>query len=186
MDEELKKQLIELLGEQAVETLTQAKDLQLINNAGGGYIPKADLDTKIAELQSANDAIKNLKDAAKQWDGKDPQKLADDLKDLQQKYDNDTADIRRNAAIDLALAKAQARDASITRAALNLDEIKVNEKGEVSGLDGQLEALKKDKAWLFEQGSEEHKPAYNPPAGGKPDAVNNMASAIAEHYKSQQ
>ena len=90
--------------EAAEEDLTPiqqaAKDakFEVVNAAGGAYVPKADLDTKAQELTTANNTIKDLRAAAKAWDGKDPKKLEDDLKTLQTKYDTDTANIRRDAA----------------------------------------------------------------------------------------
>ena len=157
---------------------------EVVNAAGGAYVPKADLDTKQRET-------------AKAWDGKDPKKLEDDLKTLQTKYDTDTANIKRDAAIDLALVKAHARDPQLTRAALKMDEIKLDKDGKVTGLDAQIEGLKKDKAWLFDdeagnagsngKGAAGGDPAaggsaYNPAAGGKPNTVTDLGSAIAEHY----
>lgn len=170
---------------------------EVVNAAGGAYVPKADLDTKQSELDTANATIKGLRDAAKAWDGKDPKKLEDDLKDLQTKYDNDTTNIRKTAAIDLALVKARARDPQLTRAALKMDEIKVDKEGAVTGLDAQIEGLKKEKAWLFEDDGSAgnngkgaaggNKPAaggsaYTPAAGGKPNTAVDLGSAIAEHY----
>ena len=165
----------------------------MVNAAGGAYVPKADLDTKAQELTTANNTIKDLRAAAKAWDGKDPKKLEDDLKTLQTKYDTDTANIRRDAAIDLALTRAHARDPQLTRAALSMDDIKIGTDGKVTGLDAQLETLKKDKAWLFEedsagqsgkQGSKggNSNGGYDPQSGGKPNTVNDLGSALAEVY----
>jgi len=127
-----------------------------------------------------------LRETAKKWDGKDPQKLESDLKALQIKYDTDMESIRKGAAVDLALTKARARDTAIACAALNLDEVKLDKDGKVAGLDAQLETLKKDKAWLFEDAQQPEssgKPPYTPPEGGSPNTVTDMASALAEHYK---
>ena len=114
---------------------------EVVNAAGGAYVPKADLDAKQQELDTVNNTIKDLRETAKAWDGKDPKKLEDDLKDLQTKYDTDTANIRKAAAIDLALTRARARDPQLTRAALNMDEIKIDKDGKVTGLDAQVEGL---------------------------------------------
>lgn len=169
----------------------------MVNAAGGAYVPKADLDTKAQELTTANNTIKDLRAAAKAWDGKDPKKLEDDLKALQTKYDTDTANIRRDAAIDLALTRAHARDPQLTRAALSMDDIKIGTDGKITGLDAQVESLKKDKAWLFEedgagqsgkQGGKGGNPnggqggGYNPQSGGNPNTVNDLGSALAEVY----
>lgn len=188
-----------LTWEQFSEAVQKA-GFEVVNAAGGAYVPKADLDAKQQELDTANNTIKGLRETAKAWDGKDPKKLEDDLKDLQTKYDTDTANIRKAAAIDLALTRARARDPQLTRAALNMDEIKIDKDGKVTGLDAQVEGLKKDKAWLFEddpaagqpsgegngKGASGGKPSggsgYTPTGGGKPNAAVDLRSAIAEHY----
>lgn len=136
-----------LTWEQFQQAAKDAK-FEVVNAAGGAYVPKADLDTKAQELTTANNTIKDLRAAAKAWDGKDPKKLEDDLKTLQTKYDTDTANIRRDAAIDLALTRAHARDPQLTRAALSMDDIKIGTDGKITGLDAQVESLKKDKEWL--------------------------------------
>ena len=186
-----------LTWEQFFEAVKKA-GFEVVNAAGGAYVPKADLDAKQQELDTANNTIKGLRETAKAWDGKDPKKLEDDLKDLQTKYDTDTANIRKAAAIDLALTRA--RDPQLTRAALNMDEIKIDKDGKVTGLDAQVEGLKKDKAWLFEddpaagqtsgegngKSASGGKPSggsgYTPTGGGKPNAAVDLRSAIAEHY----
>ena len=122
-----------LTWEQFQQAAKDAK-FEVVNAAGGAYVPKADLDTKAQELTTANNTIKDLRAAAKAWDGKDPKKLEDDLKTLQTKYDTDTANIRRDAAIDLALTRAHARDPQLTRAALSMDDIKIGADGKITGL----------------------------------------------------
>ena len=108
-----------LTWEQFQQAAKDAK-FEVVNAAGGAYVPKADLDTKAQELTTANNTIKDLRAAAKAWDGKDPKKLEDDLKTLQTKYDTDTANIRRDAAIDLALTRApRTRSAADPRGALD-------------------------------------------------------------------
>lgn len=168
--------LKELFGGQALtyDQLAEAakgKGFQVVNAAGGAFVPREDLDVKVRELETANGTIKDLRETAKKWDGKDPQKLTDDLKALQLKYDTDTANIRRDAAINLALTSARVKDIDMARAKIKLDDIKIDEKGGVTGLDAQLEALKKDKAWLFEDAAPA-KPGYSP-AGGSGAGVRN-------------
>lgn len=170
---------------------------EVVNAAGDAYVPKADLDTKQRELDTANTTIRDLRETAKRGTARTLKKLEDDHKTLQTKYDTDTANIKRDAAIDLALVKAHARDPQLTRAALKMDEIKVDKEGAVTGLDAQIEGLKKDKTWLFEDDGSAgnngkgaaggNKPAaggsaYTPAAGGKPNTAVDLGSAIAEHY----
>ena len=186
-----------LTWEQFQQAAKDAK-FEVVNAAGGAYVPKADLDTKAQELTTANNTIKDLRDAAKAWDGKDPKKLEDDLKNLQSKYDTDTANIRRDAAIDLALTYI---DEAVRNKHFNHTR---NRHGRImhaiyliTGLDAQVESLKKDKAWLFEedgagqsgkQGDKGGNPnggqggGYNPQSGGNPNTVNDLGSALAEVY----
>lgn len=189
MDEKLKTLLQAMFGDGALtfdqlqaKLAEKPEELQLINLADGSYVPKTDLDTKDRELSTANQTIKDLQDAAKKYDGKDPQKLCDDLKTLQTKYDTDTTNIRRDAAIDLALVRAKAHDALAVRPYLKMDEIKIDDKGMVTGLDGQIESIQKERAWLFSEAKENDTPNYNPPKGDPPSTVTDIGSALAEHY----
>ena len=69
--------------------------------------------------------------------------------------------------------------------------------GKITGLDAQVESLKKDKAWLFEedgagqsgkQGDKGGNPnggqggGKDPQTGGKPNTINDLGSALAEVY----
>ena len=91
----------------------------------------------------------------------------------------------------------RSRDPQLTRAALSMDDIKIGADGKITGLDAQVESLKKDKAWLFEedgagqsgkQGDKGGNPnggqggGYNPQSGGNPNTVNDLGSALAEVY----
>lgn len=111
------------------------------------------------QLDTANNTIKDLQDAAKKFEGTDPEKLKNDLAELQKKYDADIAAAKLDSALDMALMQAKARDLKAARALLNLGEIKLD-GDKLLGFDGQMETLKKDKSWLFE--------ADEPPADPKP------------------
>ena len=58
-----------LTWEQFQQAAKDAK-FEVVNAAGGAYVPKADLDTKAQELTTANNTIKDLREAAKAWDGR--------------------------------------------------------------------------------------------------------------------
>ena len=79
--------------------------------------------------------------------------LQEKLSTLQSRYDTDLASMRRDSAIDLALTKARAKSGIAAKAMLDLEQIKL-EGDKLTGLDEQLEALKKDNGWLFEQDSD--------------------------------
>ena len=72
---------------------------------------------KEAELTKANETITQLQETVKKFDGKDPDKLQQDLKDLQEKYDTDIAaerkkagDVTRGYALKAALQAAGVTD----------------------------------------------------------------------------
>ena len=62
------------------------------------------------ELAAAKKTIKELQDAAKAFDGADVGDLKKQLSDLQTKYDADMAAMRRDNAIELALAGCRAKN----------------------------------------------------------------------------
>lgn len=70
---------------------------------------------------------------------------------------------RKDAAIQLALAQAKAKNAKAALALLDMDKLALQEDGSVKGLNEALEALKKSDAYLFEP---DQKPA--PPSGFNP------------------
>ena len=103
-----------------------------------------------AELGTANQTIQTLQEAARSFEGVDVGALQSELSTLQQKYRDDLAAVRRDGAIDLALSAARAKSTKAARAMLDLEQIKL-EDGRLSGLDGQLEQLKAENPWLFEE-----------------------------------
>lgn len=102
------------------------------------------------QLEAANKTIAGLKKAAKEFDGVNVKELQEKLSTLQGRYDTDLAAMRRDSAIELALTKARAKSGIAAKAMLDLEKIKL-EDGKLTGLDEQLEALKKDNGWLFEE-----------------------------------
>lgn len=155
---------------------------------------QAKVTSKETELATAQQTIKDLEDAAKKFEGTDPEQLKQDLANLQKKYDEDLTANKRNSALDLALVQAKARDLKAAKALLNMEEIKLD-GDKLLGFDSQLEALKKDKAWLFE-GEEPPKDPTDPPGppagptvktggshGGAGAAkADTLASALSEFY----
>lgn len=103
------------------------------------------------ELKTANETIKNLQDAAKKFDGVDVDNLRKQIGDLQTKYDQDIASVRRDSAIELALSGSRVKNSKATRALLNMDAIKLDGE-KLIGLDDQLETIKKENPWMFEDG----------------------------------
>ena len=81
-----------------------------------------------------------------------------------------------NSAVDSELGKAKVRNTKAAKALLNMDEVKLNDKGEVEGLDNQISSLQKTDGYLFDQGSKE---PYKPQGGGgntDPDPIAAMTN----------
>lgn len=129
----------------------------------------------VAETQkvtAANDTIKQLQDTVKKFDGVDVEKLKGDLATLQQKYDADTAQLRLDNALDVAIIGAKGRSTKAVKAFLDYGKLKLKDDGTIDGLD--LDALKKSEPYLFETietnitGGGEPGGGDEPPAEGEP------------------
>ena len=147
------------------------------------------INSKTEELKKANESLqsqiaerdKDLKSLKKQ--AGDNEELGNQLKELQGKYKHDTENLTKelqqtklNSAVDSALGKAKVRNSKAAKALLNLDEVKLNDKGEVEGLDDQINSLQKSDGYLFDQGSKE---PYQPQGGDgntDPDPVAIMTN----------
>ncbi|QHJ85680.1 MAG: hypothetical protein [Caudoviricetes sp.] len=145
--------------------------------------------SKSEELSKTNESLqsqiaerdKDLKSLKKQ--AGDNEELTNQFKELQSKYKQDTDNLTKelqqtklNSAVDSALGKAKVRNSKAAKALLNLDEVKLNDKGEVEGLDDQINSLQKSDGYLFDQGSKE---LYQPQGGGgktDPDPIEAMTN----------
>ena len=132
--------------------------------------------SKIDELNKTNESLqsqiaerdKDLKTLKKQ--AGDNEDLTNQFKELQSKYKQDTDNLTKelqqtklNSAVDSALSKAKVRNSKAAKALLNMGEVKLNDKGEVEGLDDQISSLQKTDGYLFDQGNKE---PYQPQGGG--------------------
>ena len=145
--------------------------------------------SKIAELNKTNESLqsqiserdKDLKTLKKQ--AGDNEELSNQFKELQNKYKQDTENLTKelqqtklSSAVDSALGKAKVRNTKAAKALLNMDEVKLNDKGELEGLEDQISSLQKTDGYLFDQGNKE---PYQPQGGGgntDPDPVATMTN----------
>ncbi|WNX84372.1 phage scaffolding protein [Agathobaculum sp. NTUH-O15-33] len=141
--------LKELFGGQALtfEQLAEAtknKGFQVVNAAGGAYVPKADADNLNGQITTLTT---QLGEANKKLEGYDPawkESAAAEQKKL---------DAQRNEfLLDKALSSAKAKDTVAVKAHLDREKLTFA-GGEVIGLDKQLADLRKGEttAFLFEQ-----------------------------------
>ena len=136
--------------------------------------------TQIAERD------KDIKKLSKQV--KDNDDLSNQLSDLQGKYKTDTESLqdqlnknKLNSALTETLTAAKVRNPKAIEGLLNMDDIKLNEKGELVGVNDQLESLKKSDSYLFDEGQ---KQGYNP-AGGNGSNDKNDVQTLTNIFKGE-
>lgn len=133
-------------GSLTYDQLSQAakdKGIQAVDAAGGGYVPKADLDAVQGQLSALTG---QLGEANKKLEGYDPTwkvKAEEARKELEAK--------QFNFALERGVAAAKPKNVKAILPFLDREKLTLVD-GEVIGLDKQLEALKKgaDTAFLFE------------------------------------
>ncbi|MFR7593026.1 MAG: phage scaffolding protein [Longibaculum sp.] len=178
--------LKEFLGEELysqVEAKLKGNDkIKLANLASGEYVSKAKYDD---DIKDKDVKIGELTDKVKEFDGVDIEKFQDDIKAWETKYADDIATEKKNSAIKLAVALSKPKNEKALMALLDTDIIKVDDKGNVTGLKEQLENIKKDNDFLFE--SEDVPPIQvklNDDHHNKKienDTV-SLSDAVSEHY----
>ena len=139
------------------------------------WIPKAKYNElneskKLAEdnLKKANATLEELKGKAGLSDEYKAQidKLKEEAKKAEEAHKATITKMKRDSAIDSALASAKARNSKAVRALLDEGKLVLNEDGTLSGLKEQIEAVKKENAFLFDSSDDDNGGGGN--GGGKP------------------
>lgn len=157
-------------------------------------IYNADIDPLKADLETANDNVKNSKDIIAERDkqlnelksqNSDNQKLQDTIDKLQKdnvtkadEYKSQLASIQKSNAIKLALRDSKAKDTDMVFGSLDLDTIKVDD-GKIIGLDEQLNEFKKSHEYMFDS----EKPAVDPihaTVNGNPSGDNGSSLSLVQ------
>lgn len=135
--------------EQLEEKLKDNKEIKLANLASGGYVDKKKYDDLSVDYTTAQNTITGLKDTVAKFDGVDVEKLKQDAKDWETKYNTDIAAAKLNNAVDLELVARKAKNPKLAKAALDMSIIKLD--GEtLIGLNEQLDKLQESDSYLFE------------------------------------
>lgn len=187
--------LKEILGEelyaQVAAKLEGNKDVKLANLASGEYVSKSKYDDELAVKEKR---IQELADTIKNFEGVDVKQLQADVENWKTKYSQDLESARLESAIKLAIAKSGTRSEKALMGMLDKDAIKIDKDGKITGLDEQIEAIKKSDGFLFEP----VKPAepeggsqvlldgsHKGGPGNKQEAPSDLAGAIEEYYKNK-
>lgn len=183
--------LKEILGEelyaQVAAKLEGNKDVKLANLASGEYVSKSKYD---AEQLAKDQRIQELTDKIKNFEGVDVKQLQTDVENWKIKYNQDLESAKLDSAIQLAIAKSGTLSEKALMGLLDKDKIKFDKDGKLTGLDEQIEAIKKEDSFLFKAAEpNEPKPGNDVVLDGnhegspKPEAPTTLAAAISEHYK---
>lgn len=194
--------LKEIIGEEAFkalpeETRNKYKETDFVNSAD--YVPK-DRFTQVNTEK--NDYKQQLADRDKQLTTlqskvKDNEELTKEIEILKNsnsttaaEYEKKLQQIQYDTAINNALKDSKAKDINLIKALLDNDKLKINGE-EVIGLKEQLEAIKKDRDYLFEKeipGTGSFKTGGNGNNGGSQELSlgEKLAKSKAEQVKSSE
>lgn len=154
-------------------------------------VPKADFNDKSQKLKTANEdltaanvLVEQLK--ASNSGNEDLQKQIDDYKKQLETVTAERLADRKNAAIELALTQAGAKNITAVKALLKTDELEITDEG-VKGLDEKVAALKKDEGYLFQTNDPTPQPkkkqfvAAGNTGGGEPPKEKSWKDNLAEN-----
>lgn len=152
----LKTHLGDELYAQVEEKLKGIEDLTVIPTKDGSWVPKTRLDEELGKLKDSRTTIstltKQLEEAKKAGESVVTlQATIDNLKQQVTERDQTITGMKRSGKIREALSKAKARDAAVVEKLLDISKIGEDDKGNLTGLDDQLKALKESSGYLFSE-----------------------------------
>lgn len=143
-----------------------------INNAKSGNDAIVEENNALkAQIAERDKDLKNLRKNAK-----DNEELSNSYKELEAKYKNDTADLtnklnqtRLASAVDRALSASKVRDTKAIKGFLDMDKVKLDEQGNLSGLDEQIKEIRQTAPYIFDEGTKQnYEPNNGTPAATDP------------------
>ena len=132
---------------------------------------KQERETMAAQIAERDKQLETLKNSTGDVEALKQQiiTLQADNQAAKEKYDADMKELKLSTAIKLALGDS-AHDADLVAGLFDKGKLILGEDGKVTGLDDQLKAIKKDKAFLFK----EDKAPLQQIKGGKPAESKGM------------
>ncbi len=153
-----------------------------------GYVTKEQLDTANTEKKQLQEDIKARDDQLEELKktGGDNAELKKQIETLQEankteakKHADELKELRLTSAIKLAIA-GKVHDEDMAAALFDRSKLILAEDGKVSGLNEQLESIRKEKAFLFTDGE-----GQGPGTKGKPGYKPKGGEAHNESYAAQ-
>ncbi len=170
--------------------LSEEQANSVMTSLNGDFVTKTRFNELNEELktarQSVSDRDKQLEELKKS--AGDNQALATQITTLQQQnatqkteFEAKLAALKLDNAVELALTGAKAKNSKAVKAMLDLSKVKLGEDGKLSGLDEQLEALKKSDGYMFEV-QEQQKQQFT---GFQPGASGVVPSSTQAGYEAR-
>lgn len=119
----------------------KVKEMSLINNTDGSFVPKSDYDKLSTQLADAQATAKS-----------NAEKYADFDAQLQAAKDEGATALnayKLEVEVSKAFEKANVSDEVSLKANINFDNVKFDDEGKLTGLEEQLKELKESKPHLF-------------------------------------
>lgn len=166
----LKAHLGDDLFGQVEAALKDVDGLTIIPTNDGSWVPKTRIDEEMGKQKTLKATIttlnQQLAEAKQKGESADAlQATIDSLKQQVADKDATITGMKRSGKIREALTKAKVRDAAVVEKLLDAAKIGEDDKGNLTGLDDQIKALKESSAYLFtEDGSSGHRGGWG---GGK-------------------
>lgn len=177
--------MLEWLKEILGESYTEEIDKKVSEAIGKGFVARSDYNEKNEAYKALNEQLKARDEQLEDLKKIDAAALKEQIASLQEAnraakegYEQQIAGIRFDYALDAALSAARAKNTKAVRALLDTGTLSLNEKGQIAGLDKQLEQLKSDAGYLFE--SDKPVPRFSGPTPGVPaDQMAGVRAAMA-------
>jgi hypothetical protein len=154
----LKPILGDELFSQVQAALKDNKDVKLANLATGDYVGKDKFAAIEAEKKTLAEQIRERDERINTLQKVDAASLQKKIEELE--AEKQTREI--DHAIDLAIIKAKGKNPKIIKAALDPKAIKIDGDS-VTGIEDQVDALRKTDAYLFDASAAAFSPGANPP-----------------------
>lgn len=142
------------------DAYTEDIEKQVSEEIGKSFVAKSDFNLKNEALKAAEKQLSETEQKLESLkkSGGDVESLKQQIDDLQKSnndakiaHEKEISDLKFSYALDAALSGAKVRDAISVKAHLNTEKLKLNEDGTIAGLSEQLEKLKTEADYLFEE-----------------------------------
>lgn len=166
---------------------------RIVEDYGKNYVSKAQFNAKLEELKAAKaekgamaKEVDGLKKANKDNEGLAAQidEMKKAAKEREKQYQDSINQYKLDAAIDMELTTAKARNPKAVRSLLDGGKLKLNEDGTVSGLAEQIKTIKESDAYMFDDGTVKAGGIAPGNPGGNSGAGTEDETSIAKEFGS--